>query len=379
MQIPIENNLTTFSSTQKSYLANNLGTAGAGTIHLKNISGFENQYAIQIGQTGQEQAEIFIGGNPSGSAIPLNSGTLKFDHPQDTPVFQIHYDKVIVKRSTSGTAGTASSIATVSITPDSPFTVYNDTSGAATYAYKIQYYNSVSADLSSESDWFTPGGPSFYSLQKLRDRIKGRLNDAGFIKKDSIIDDWINEWVEQMTNEAIKVDKGYSLGTAAYAFGTAGLGTITASLFKHANKIELTWDGVNYVNSREIPINSFSDSDTFASSAAKHYWQGDTVFGIKPNGQAGTARFTLSQLFTPMADDSDELPQFLRAYTTGCVEYGLYCAQGQDEKDPIAQGHYAKFMTQQNKFVNQITPRDQTGIKMIDFVEDIAEYDYDYL
>lgn len=324
---------------------------------------------MQLGKTGEELAEILVvSGAPSGTTINT-AGTLKYAHPIDTPLFQIKYDSVIFKRSTAGTAGTATALATVTITPDQAYTNYDDTTGASTYAYKTQFYNSTTGDLSAESAWFVPGGGAFYTLQRLRGRVKSNLYNAGYIKEDQTIDDWINEWQEQMTNKALKVNQAYSLGTAQYAFGTAGLGTITEPLFKYAKKIEVTTDGNIYRKSLEIPVNQFSSTDIYDAYSPRHYWQGDTVFGVLPFGNAGTARMILGQLQSELTDDDDPLPQYLRGYTAGCMEYALYRAKSLDLKDDAAEKHYLKFIKSQDDFIKEITPRDQTGIKMIEMVD----------
>jgi hypothetical protein len=378
MLLSVQNNLDQLPSTQQSFLSVNLAASGT-VVPVKNINGFTASWAQQIGKTGEEQAEIaIISGAPAGTAFNT-SGTIRYAHPQDTPVYQIHYDKIIFLRSTNGTAGTATALATVSITPDSFYTQYDDTSGISTYAYQTQYYNSISGDVSGTSSWFVPGGPSFYSLQKIRDRIKHDIYSAGYIKDDNTIHDWINEYVEVMTNSALKVNQGYALGTAAYSFGTAGLGTITEPLFKYATKVEITTDGVSYVNSTEIPINQFSSTDTYSKSAPRHYWQGNTVFGVLPNGNSGTARLTLGELSAQLVNDSDELPQFLKAYTTGCIEYGQYKAFDLDQKGSDADRHFQKFLVYQNAFIAEITPRDQTGIKFINLSEGLSGDDDYYL
>jgi hypothetical protein len=368
MLLSVANNLIDSPYVVNTYTDSTLG-AGDGTIPVKNINSFQNQYAIQIGNTGEAEAEVkVLGGVPSGNNLVV-SGTLRFDHAIDVPVYQIHYDKVIFKRSTAGTAGTASALATVSMTPNLYATEYNDSSGAATYAYKTQWYNSVSGDVSAESDWFVPGGPSWYSLQKLRSRGTTALYNANYLPKGGAVDDWINEWVELMTNAALKVNQAYSMGTTQYSFGTAGLGTVTEPLFKYAAKIELTSDGVTWTRSNEIPLNRFGDSSIYAATNPRHYWQGDSVFGVLPFGNAGTARMSLGKLHTVLVDDGDELPQFLKGYTTSCIEYLLYRAYDLDQKTESADRHYARMDKGKMEFIAEITPRDYTGIKLIDMVD----------
>jgi hypothetical protein len=379
MLISVENNLANLPQTLSSYISANV-TAGTTSIPVRNTNSFSNLSAVQIGNVGEEQAEVVVVASPSGTSLPItSSGTLVYNHPLDTPIYNITYDKIIFKRSTTGTSGTAVAIATVSITPDSLYTQYDDTSGAATYAYKTQYYNSYTTNTTSESDWYTPSGPTFYSLQKVRQRAKDALYNANYIKSDDTITDWINEWLEEMTNAAIKVNQAYSVGTADVAFGTAGLGTVTTSTFKQPIKMELTWDGSSYYNSSEIPLNQWSERDYFSSNYPRHYWIGDTVFGVLPYGSAGTAHITFAARNTPLVDENDDLPFSLRSYTTSCVNYVLYRAYDLDNKGEQADKYYNKYLISQKQFTNEITPRDQTGIKMIQFTEGLSGREEDNL
>lgn len=384
MLLQVQNNLDSQSSTLYSYISINLATGGT-IVPVKNINGFQSSWGIQLGKTGEEQSEVLnISGAIAGTALNT-AGTVRYGHPQDTPVYQIHYDSVIFYRSTTGTTGNPSAIATVPITPDSYYTEYNDTSGAAIYAYQTQYYNSISGDLSGTSSWFIPGGPTFYSLQKLRARTKHDLYSANYIHNDEqTITDWINEWLELMTNSMIKVNQGYAIGTALYPFGPAtgspamALGTVTDPLFKQPNKIEITTDGVTWINTIEIPLDRFSSQDFFSSQQPRHFWQGDIVFGIlPPPSSVGTARFTNSIRYIPLINDTDEVPQIMKSYTTSCIEYCLYKAYSLDQKDQTADGHFQKFAGYQQAFISEITPRDQTGVKTIDFTDSLAGSDDD--
>lgn len=379
MIINLSNDLTKNQANQITYLSGTI-SAGGTLAPVKNVSGYNASWAVQIGQTGEETAEIMLLGTatPSGTSFTFGTspshtgGTFFFSHANDTPLYQIHYDQFVLYRSTTGTAGSFSSLATVSITPDNLYTQYNDTTGSAGYAYYAQYYNSVTGDLSGSSSIFTPGDTTFYSLQKLRQRVKSKLYSVGYIKDDSDINDWINEWYELMTNEAIKVNQGYLLGTAQYSFGTAGFGTITDDRFKQAVKMEVTWDGVTYIPSTEIAMHNFSESDFFNAFQPRHCWIGETTFEILPHNTAGTVRTTYAQRFVPLVNDSDTLTQTLKAYTTSCVEYCLSVAYGLDQKEAQEQEHFQKFIGMQGAFIAEVTPRDQTGAKMIDLGESIS-------
>lgn len=379
MILQVENNLD--KQSQYSSLSTNT-TAGGTVLPVKNINSFTASWAAQIGKTGEEQSEVLVLGASTPSGTALNTtGTARFNHTIDTPIYSIHYDKIIFKRSTAGTAGTATALTsgTVTITPDSFYTEFNDSSGVSSYAYKTQYYNSVSGDISSESAWFIPGGPTFYSLQKLRKRTKDALFSAGYLKDDLVIDDWINEWVEDMTNAAIKVNKDYALGTALVAFGTAGYGTITDSDFKQAVKVELSYSGGGYIPSGVKPLSELADTDIYSSVGPIHYWQGDTIFGVKPTGSSGTARITFGKRNPILSNDTDELPLSLRAYTIGCIEWALWRAYGNDQKQELANTHYSVFKEKKTDFVSEITPRDQSSVQMIGLDDELSGREEDSL
>ncbi len=362
-----------------TYVASAINAGGTST-PAKNIAGFTASWAAQFGQTGEAISEIMlISGSPAGTVLNLGTspshpaGTLLFGHAQDTPIYQIHYDQIVFYRSTTGTAGPFAALATVNIQSDNLYTQYDDTTGAASYAYYAQYYNSVTTDLSGSSSIFIPGGPTFYSLQAIRQRTKDKLFSAGYIRNDSVVTDWLNEFVEEMSNAAIKVNQGYMLGTAAYGFGTAGLGTITDSYFKMLVKCEVTYDnGVTYIPAKEIPAFEYSETDYFSINAPRYSWLGENVFEILPHQQAGSVKMTYASRFTPLVNDTDELPQHLKAYTTAATEYCLSVAYGLDQKDAESQQHFQQYMQGQTKFIAEITPRDLTGPKLIALGESIS-------
>lgn len=365
MIIKTLNNLDQFSSF--SFLSNG-ESVGAGTIRVKNINAFQPNWAIQLGATGEETSEIVIAGAGaiSGTAVVI-TGTTRYDHQVDTPVYATKFDKVVFMRSTAGTAGTATAMTdgTITITPDSQYTQFDDTSGAVSYAYKTKFRNSVTAEESSDSDWITSSGYTFYSLAKMKSRIKAKLFGNDFIKDDTTIDDWINEWLERMTNAAIKVNKDYSLGTVDVAFGTSGLGTITATDFKEVRRFWTTYDGVTYAQSTKIAINDFLPEETFVNTRPVHFFQGDNIFGVKPYGTGGTARLVYYKTSPVLVNDTDELPVSMRNYTKSFVDYGLSQARYTDEKQGIARDFLASAEAEMERFIQEITPRSKTGPQYI--------------
>jgi len=362
MIIKVKNNLDI--KAQYSYLSTSENSA-VSTLRVRNINQFYNQWAIQIGKTGEEKTEIrVVNASPSGTSLSISAIT-SYDHPEDTPIYSIKFDQIVFERSTTGTAGTATPIGTVSITADSDYTQFDDTTGAAAYAYKTYFQNSISSVYSSESDWLTSEGFSFYSKAKLKDRAKGKLLDSGYIKDDSVIDDWLNEWLEVMNNEAIKVDKSYGMGTVDVSFGTSGLGTITSADFISIKNMWITYNGNDFYVATQVDMNQIYPNQTFNETHPYFSWRGDNVFKLNPEKTGGTARIHYYNIRTILSNDTDELPVVMRPYTRSFVDYALSEALYQDAKEARADRYNIRAENDKRNFVSQITPRNNTGIQMI--------------
>lgn len=345
--------------------------SGGGTIGWKNPAGFGASWAIQLGETGEEQSEVVVlsGDTPAGTAGTL-SGTLLYSHPADTPIYGIKYDQIVFERSTAGTSGTATPMTggTVTIQADGTVTQFDDTSGAASYAYRTYFRSSGLAVNSTESDWITSGGFSFYSLAAMRDRARGRLWNADYLT-DQFLNDGINEWKDQMTNAVVSVNEEYAMGTVDIPFGTAGLGTITTSDFKQAKRVWITFNGSDYFKSTRVDSNSFDPDQIFNTTMPVHYYQGDTILGVKPDGQAGTARLEFYRFGTTMVNDTDELPLPFRSYTKSFMDYLENLALKKDQKYQEARDPKRDADAEKLLFKAEMTPRDKSGQQYVDIVE----------
>lgn len=380
--IRFQNNLVQ-NDTPKTFLTNVVSATGT-TLSIQNPSAFETSWGIQIGGTGEEKAEIKLLGTaiPSGTALNLTAG-VSYDHPSDTPIYAIKYDKIKVYRSTSGTSGTATIMTggTINITPDHPFTQFDDTGGLSTYAYRASFINSVLGVSSetSQSDWFTPGGFSFYSLAKMRDRSKNKLFDSSFLKNDSQLDEWVNEWLETMTNEAIDVNRDYLIGTVDVAHGTNGLATISSSDFKEIRKVWYTTNGTDFFTGIRMDSIDFDPREIFNVTSPFYYFQGDRVIGKKPDGEAGTARITYYKRPSMLVNDSDELPESMWSYTKSFVDYTRAQAAYFDGKTEDGDRFIASAERGKDLFKKQIAPRHKSGPQYIDMVSPIEGEDGNYV
>lgn len=375
--IKVENNLTVGQTP--TFLTSNI-SAGTNVVPVKNLNNFTLSWAVQIGNTGEATTEISLlsSATPSGTLGTLTANITQ-DHPTDTPIFPIKYDKVVFMRSTTGTAGIATQIAngTISIQPQGTTTFFDDTTSASGYAYQTYFYNSVTAGSSSISSWITTSGFPFYSLGKLRQRVKDKLVSAGYINginiDDTMITDWFNEWLEQMQSKAIDVNEDYNLGTFQIAYtGTQELGTVTQTDFRGGFKRVWYVDGSGTFTATKMDSNSFSPNKTFTTTYPYFYMQGDSVVGRKPSDATGTLIFEYPVLNTIMTNDSDTLPITMQGYTKSFIDYAHSQALFKDQKIEEANAKLGEAMNGLATFMKELTPRQKTGATFVDIVEDTA-------
>jgi len=372
MIIKTLNNLQ--DSSPRTFLSTTVNSGGT-QLAVKNINGFSPDWGIQIGETGQEQSEMAIIGAAALSDGTLNlTSALRFEHPEDTPIYSVKFSQVIFKRSTTGTAGTATGIGTVTIQADSQFTQYDDTSGVSNYAYKTTFYNPVLAVESSESDWTTSSGYTPYSLYKLRDRIKSRLFSSNYIKDPQDMDNWINEWLERMNNTAIDVNEDYSMGTTSVGFsGTAEYGTITATDFKQIRRYWYTNNGTNFYAGTKMEQTQVLPDQSFNETQPYFFMMGDNVIGRRPNETSGTANINYYKTSPQLVNDADELPVYMRNYTTSFIDYCHGLALQKDGKMNEGEKKLQRAEYELERFKKELTPRVKTGSTIIDIVEETGE------
>jgi hypothetical protein len=377
MIIRVENNLAI--NAPKTYLS--VGkSSGVGTVNVKNVNSFSANWAVQIGNTGEERSEIKIINSASGTSIVLTANT-SFEHPADTPLYAIKFDQVVFEKSTSGTSGVATPITngTVSITPDHEYTQFDDTTASTADAFRTYFRNSVSEETSSESDWITSSGFSFYSLAKIRDRAMNKLFSKGYIKDDEQVNDWINEWLEEMNNAIVNVDKSYSMGTANVAFGTSGLGTVSATDFKSLKRVWVTYDGVNKYKATKLDVSEMHPQETYNSTHPYYIWQGDDTLEVVPHESGGTAETSYYKRAPVLVNDTDELPFAMRSHTNSFVNYVVAEAYFNDDKDEKGDRYLSRAVASKNLFVGEMTPRNFTNTELIELTDVIYGEEDDLL
>jgi hypothetical protein len=371
MLIRVKNNLA--EDATKTYLSAQM-VAGTTKLTVRNTAGLTNGWAVQLGETGEEKSEVVsISSVPSAGTFSV--GATSFDHTPDTPVYATKYDQVVFKVSTSGTSGTATAITngTIGITPDSQYTQFDHTAGSTGYAYKVAYRSSGLASESSDSDWLTITGYDFYSLAKIRERTKAKMVST---VDDDVIDTWINEWMEKMTNTAIDVNEDYALGTTSVSYsGTAQEGTITSSDFKQIRRAWYTEDGSTWYQMTKQELTDFSPNQVFNETHPYYYMRGDTVLGRNPHSNSATVNLDYYKLNAVLDSDSDNLPGPMRGYTNTFTKWALAQSYRADNMINEATALEAQCYGDLDKFKRELTPRNKSGPTYISIVEDFENND----
>lgn len=352
------------------------GESATGTVRWKNPSGFGASWAIQFGETGEEKSEVRLLGTdtPAGTAGTLTANT-DYDHPADTPIYGIKYDQVVFERSTTGTGGTATPMTngTITIQPDSLYTQFDDTSGSASYGYRVYFKNSVLNVTTTESDWITSAGYGFYTQAKIRERARARMLNSSAIEDDKI-NDWINEWLEKMTNTAIDVNEDYSLGTCNVAFsGTVQEGTITSDDFKQVRRAWHTGDGSTWYRMTKKEFADVEPNEEYNETDPHYYMKGDNVIGRIPHNTSGTIGLTYYKLNATLSNDTDTLPVAMRGYTSSFVKFCEAQAKKDDNKATEAEKLELQAEIDRKQFESELSNRNKSGPTMINIVEDLGD------
>lgn len=375
MIIPVKNNLTvnapvTYSTYQE--------VAGTNVMRWKNADQMSASWAVQIGATGVDQSEIVLlsASVPGGTAGTFTANT-QYEHPADTPMYGIKFDQVVYQRSITGTGGAASPIGTQTIQPNGSVTIFDDTTGLSTYAYNVFYRNSVTTGSSSVSDWITPSGFTYYSLAKIRSRIRNRLYNTDYIPDDSLITDWVNEWLQMMHNAQVDVNEDYGIGTTGITFtSNTEFGTMTVADFRGGFKRVWSVDPSGTFVATKMDSNSFKPDQIFNTTNPFYYMQGDTVMGRRPFDSSGTYVVEYNKQTPILVNDTDEIPIPMQSFTKSFIDYGVAMALHKDNRHPEAQTFEAAATAQLGMFKTQIAPRNTSSNTMMDIVETVGDDTY---
>lgn len=182
--------------------------ATGSTIRVQSIVGFESLttssgQVVCIGKIGDEKTEIRRSSNSTAPGTTYNEitlrDTLQFDHPQDTPVTIINWNRVEVQHSAtaSGTKATISAYP-FNITPDQENTLISDSSQTSGY-YFTRFNESVANTNSNWSDAIPYGGFDANTVASIKKRALDSLGEE--VDGKLITHELLNEWLWEARRE----------------------------------------------------------------------------------------------------------------------------------------------------------------------------------
>lgn len=159
--------------------------AGATSIGISSTLGFvslttASGQILLIGELGQERSEIIktsSSSGPGGVSVSLAS-VLRFDHPQDTKVYIIDWDRFEVQHA-STVSGTKSTLTAYpeNLQPDQIDALYRDTTKTSGF-YFIRFNETVG---NTNSDWSDPipySGFPDNTVKEIKERALEQMNET---------------------------------------------------------------------------------------------------------------------------------------------------------------------------------------------------------
>lgn len=173
-----------------------------GLVSLTTSSG----QILMFGELGQEKAEIVkiatanssTGSNIGGTSATITVG-FRFDHPQDSKIYIIDWDRFEVQHASTVT-GTKSTLMTYPeyFQPDQIEAIYKDTTKSSGF-YFVRFNSTID---SSNSDWSDPipyGGFDDNSVSAIKQRALESINEK--VDGEIISDEFLNRALWELRRE----------------------------------------------------------------------------------------------------------------------------------------------------------------------------------
>ena len=367
------------SKTQQTTLSTAVA-AGATIAYVRNTSGLADNDYFQFGETGTEKAEIVKVTTVTSPGTLAVITALKFAHGVDTPVYKLMYNQVKFYRSTDS-GSTYSLLATSDIQPDQPETIYEDTSGASTYYYKITYYNATTAVASGYSGALLATGYSTYALKSLQDEVLKLYPDrTGRYLKRPDITSWINDRYLSIQSSLKELNQGYFVkdNTASPdALAASTKGYTLPTDFSNLIRLEVAYDSTNYYRATFLDEREDEPTTTHSQNAPVYDFE-DNKFNLRPvPSGVGTYKIWYSY-WDELENLGDELNAAVRPFKAVFVWHALAMACYAGGKEDRGDRFMKRADNLETRLINRMGRRTQDGTRQV-VISDSAFFDIEII
>lgn len=353
-------------------------TAGTVLLPVKNSAGFNDDDYLLIGDMGEEKTEIVQINAAVSSTTSISVNATKLDHPTDTPVTFIRYNKIRWFKSTDGGL-TYIILATNDLQVDAPSTTYSTPSVSTDY-FKSQFVNTTTTQTSSFSAPQPGSGFPYYALISLVNRILDLFPDPNEqILSRGQITDWINEEYRRLVSLVSKIDQGVFLKSNAKTPLNLISGTALYDLptdFKSMKKLEIAFDSTNFY--RAYPQQEgFGWPNQVYDPTAPIYIMVANQIEIRPTPTGGKYRMWYYYIPNILSNDDDPVDLALRPYLDALVYKALSRAKQKDKKYDEAQYWDVETEKSEEMMVNELQNRTTLDIPRWVDISDTSFMDSD--
>ncbi len=321
---------------QNSYVTTEV-TATDTSTEVENTEGYTSGDYVVFGHPGEEKTEIVLLTGVTGNTTLNHTTGPVYDHPVRTPIYQIKYNQIEIYRAGSQ-GGAYSLIATIDITLDEDYTIYDDTAGDTSSWYKLRYKDANDSSYSGYSDEVQGIG---YTTDSLRDMTNEVLEEFGDTLAKQVkrkrVKKLLQAGVRKITMALIQAQPDYR---KAYTTTSLVSGTATYDLperFLLLDRMDINFSGsvaadafkAEYENERSgMPNQIYSTADPRVSIRGEQF-----VIKPTPTSSSGLAFIWYWNAPEEMENESDEhgLPYGARDTLVLYALYRLWLSKNVDK------------------------------------------------
>ncbi|MDD5501443.1 MAG: hypothetical protein PHH57_07180 [Candidatus Omnitrophica bacterium] len=301
--------------------------ASATSSTVENNQGFSTNDYVVFGHLGEEETEIVKITSTTGNTTLGHSDGLVFAHPARTPVAEIKYNQAKIYSDSSETGDFDTLVATVDLTPDEDYTIYDDTAGTSQTWYRVKYFNSTADIYSSFSDPVQGQGYTNESLYSIVEEILEEFGDpdAKEVSRKKV-KRLVRAVVRKLTTELIKALPDYRKN---YTTQVLSDGVATYNLperFLAFQRVDVNYGGTNPKDAYKA---TFEDEEkgepntTYDKSDPRVFFRGDK-FGLRPTPDGSGMAFLWYWDYPEEMEEESDVHGLPHGAREPIVSYALY-------------------------------------------------------